>query len=942
MNVLVRFAVVCPAIVATALAQALSRPETSIGSSSPGASKAAVVMSPFEVNADEDQGYAASSALSGTRTNEKLANLPNSISVITADLISDLALNDMFDAVEFAVGAENIYSDYGTVGVPAGTRYGNQISFRGVPSLRPLRDGFPWFLPQDNYNTERIEFSRGPSGLAYGDVDPAGIINLVTKRANFRRRASTSVRYDNFGTQRYSADINQPLHPRLAVRFNAVNSEVEQFRQRASRDWRGYAGALRWVPFKDGRTRLDLNYETAHTRINIATLQLSDNFRAYIPGSGTSALDANPTAPGVQINGNGMRRTVSPGNARTFFDIHGVLYDMQSTATTTYRNSAVLTGATVASGADPQNPMRHPTLPVSFSVIPEGQDWTGPDNRHDTDFHSYSIELSHSIGEHLRVLLAHNGQVDDSVRVQAFAGPTGFGVNSRAVFIDVNRVLPDPNVRGGTIPNPRFEQLFVAYSPSLTEDGNRATGWRSSAVFDSRLPFWNSSIRAVVGATYRHELNYRGGYLFALTREEIARRNYAGAAATYPNNIVQPVHYLADGNSDEALRLRVVPGVTTWFRSGTQSHFDQTLGSGSFSTLGSFFSSRLHTSVGITRDYFRQNRNRTPTILTATGESQLVDLNNQPIANPSHYNIPFEPFNRRYSTNQTYGGVFRVRPWLAVSGGYFESSLFTDSVSFELTGRPRSPRTGEGHDFSLRFNFLDGRINAAVTRFVTIAEKYPISLSTAAQAELNRLLPADRQLQGPGDYYDVETKGWELELQANVTRNWTLRGSLSMHRLFYGSSFPLVGPFLETARAVAQSRGLDPDDATRITQQFIEDTETSARASRRVTANLATRYRFSDGRLKGVAVGVSARYALGKPQEALSSGGVVVIPASRTDDTVIVSPSLSYRRRFFGLNWSLQLNVNNVFDLHSNQGNTPTWPRYTVPRQYVTTATVEF
>jgi outer membrane receptor for ferric coprogen and ferric-rhodotorulic acid len=132
------------------------------------ASTEAIVLSPFEVNATDDKGYAASSALAGTRTNEKLANLPNSISVFTADLMNDLALNDFFGAVEFAVGAENIFNDTGTIGAPVGSRSGNQISFRGIPSLRQLRDGFVWFLPEDAYNTERIEFARGPGGLAFG------------------------------------------------------------------------------------------------------------------------------------------------------------------------------------------------------------------------------------------------------------------------------------------------------------------------------------------------------------------------------------------------------------------------------------------------------------------------------------------------------------------------------------------------------------------------------------------------------------------------------------------------------------------------------------------------------------------------------------------------------------------------------------------------------
>ena len=198
-------------LVATLVVASASHAQTAPAPAAPAApanaaatKEEAVVLSPFEVNSGDDKGYAASSAMAGTRTNEKLANLPNSISVFTADLMSDLALNDFFGAVEFAVGAENIFNDTGTVGAPIGSRSGNQISFRGIPSVRQLRDGFPWFLPEDAYNTERIEFARGPGGLAYGDVDPTGIINIATKRATFRRAYSATVRYD----RRYGANAN--------------------------------------------------------------------------------------------------------------------------------------------------------------------------------------------------------------------------------------------------------------------------------------------------------------------------------------------------------------------------------------------------------------------------------------------------------------------------------------------------------------------------------------------------------------------------------------------------------------------------------------------------------------------------------------------------------------------------------------------------------------
>ncbi len=37
--------------------------------------------------------------------------------------------------------------------------------------------------------------------------------------------------------------------------------------------------------------------------------------------------------------------------------------------------------------------------------------------------------------------------------------------------------------------------------------------------------------------------------------------------------------------------------------------------------------------------------------------------------------VPVAPFNRTYTTNQSSGGVWRVRSWLGLGAGYFESAL---------------------------------------------------------------------------------------------------------------------------------------------------------------------------------------------------------------------------------------------------------------------------
>ena len=107
-----RFAAATLLIAAVASAQ-VAPPATT-------ASDPAVQLSAFEVSAEKDLGYAASSALTGTRTNEKLENLPNSITVMTQEFLQDLAVNNFLDAVEYATNAENLFNDSGTRGAAIG------------------------------------------------------------------------------------------------------------------------------------------------------------------------------------------------------------------------------------------------------------------------------------------------------------------------------------------------------------------------------------------------------------------------------------------------------------------------------------------------------------------------------------------------------------------------------------------------------------------------------------------------------------------------------------------------------------------------------------------------------------------------------------------------------------------------------------------------------
>ena len=908
---------------------------------------AAVQLSVFEVTAAKDLGYAASSAMTGTRTGEKLADLPNSISVMTQEFLQDIAVNNFLDAVEFATNAENIHNDSGTRGAAIGSRSGNQISFRGMASSRQLRDGFPWYMPQDIYNTERIEFSRGPGGLAFGDVDVGGIINIGTKRANSRRSASAQVHYDNWGSQRYSIDFNQPLADTgVSVRLNAINAENESWRQRSGTGLRGLAGAVRWVPFKHNRTAVDFTYERGDQDEGFSHVVLDNQFAAYVRGSGTNALDANPNLPGVQVNGVGMQQIrAATGVDHLFALIDGRIVSLQSTPTATFRSSMVQIGANVATGADPVNPLRFPIVGVPESVVPRGQDWGGPINQLNSKFHAYTIEFRHAFNERFSVLFSHNGQKDDTHRINVFNGNVG-GVGIRDVMIDVNPQLPDPAdpTRARLVANPRFEQYYTAHNPVTLIDGREHLNFRGVAVYDASLP-WSIKQRLVFSGGYRHETYHKDAFTRALSREEILRRGYTGNASFYTNNLFYYYHYLRDGNSDAALANDHLPGVTTDFRfthGGSSQRFEQSLTSGSFNALGSYFGGKVRSSVGLSRDHWVQDSFRPLVADPVTNEQSFVDLAGNRIANrgTGYVSVPLVRFSDQWVTNQTYGAVWHVLPWVSLTGGYFESSLFSDNTGLDLNGRALAPRTGEGTDYSIRFNLLDQRVSVNLTYFQNTAENISSGVAATVQAELNPLLAVP--FVNTTDYRDRGTEGYEIELVTNITRHWTVRGSFATNEVSFTRFYPLLREKLGEARATASRRGLNADDATIVARQFIADAEAADTTSNRKNTSLTTRYSFTEGALRGLSVGGSMRYVFGKPWSAINVGGQTVLPAKDTDSYVVVSPFVSYRVKWRKTSCTAQVNVNNLFDKVTDQGTAYRYTRWNDPRQIITTVSVSY
>jgi hypothetical protein len=65
--------------------------------------------------------------------------------------------------------------------------------------------------------------------------------------------------------------------------------------------------------------------------------------------------------------------------------------------------------------------------------------------------------------------------------------------------------------------------------------------------------------------------------------------------------------------------------------------------------------------------------------------------------------------------------------------------------------------------------------------------------------------------------------------------------------------------------------------------------------------------------------------------------GQLVVPERQNADEFVVSPFFKYATRVGKIRWTVQLNIDNIFNNVTNQGRIARYPRYTEPRLFTLT-----
>lgn len=177
------------------------------------------------VTAEAEEGYQVDNATTGTRTDTPLRDVPQSIQVVPQQVLEEqqvIRLNEALRNVS-GVRADDSF---------AGTR--DRINIRGFLQDVFLRDGFRESQSslRETANLERIEVLKGPASVLYGNLEPGGVVNLVTKKPLSEPYYFAELSVGTYGFYRPNIDLSGPLNEdrTLLYRLNAVYEGSDGFR----------------------------------------------------------------------------------------------------------------------------------------------------------------------------------------------------------------------------------------------------------------------------------------------------------------------------------------------------------------------------------------------------------------------------------------------------------------------------------------------------------------------------------------------------------------------------------------------------------------------------------------------------------------------------------------------------------------------------------------
>lgn len=259
------------ALVRTLLATACAVAATSAVAQDADTGANATTLDRMIVKGERAEGFSVRASTAGTRFNLATRDLPQSISIITHQRITDQNLDDIIDVLANTTGVSSTQSDTERTEFYARGFYIDSYQFDGLPTQMVQN----WSYGDSGLDLalyDRVEIVRGATGLLSGAGNPSASVNLIRKHADSRElTGSVSLNVGQWGRTRTTVDVTTPLNASGTVRARAIGSYLETESQMDHYDQRKSLGYVVIDADLTPDTQLSVGYDYQQKRANGAT-----------------------------------------------------------------------------------------------------------------------------------------------------------------------------------------------------------------------------------------------------------------------------------------------------------------------------------------------------------------------------------------------------------------------------------------------------------------------------------------------------------------------------------------------------------------------------------------------------------------------------------------------------------------------------------------------
>lgn len=222
-----------------------------------------------EITGRKEKNYKNSVSYGGTKTAAEIKDVPQSIQYITKEMMQDQGAVRMTDVVKNVSGV-NQYTFYDDVAIRGFRNQGGVGSSSSNQLFNGLRtfNGF-WRQNLLNY-LERVEIIKGPASALFGNANPGGTINKVTKKPLDTNLKSINFQVGSYNTLRTNADFTGPMNKEktLLYRLNLGYENANSFRDLLFDKNIIIAPSVSYLASDRTRINLDVVYNKSNSRLD--------------------------------------------------------------------------------------------------------------------------------------------------------------------------------------------------------------------------------------------------------------------------------------------------------------------------------------------------------------------------------------------------------------------------------------------------------------------------------------------------------------------------------------------------------------------------------------------------------------------------------------------------------------------------------------------------